>query len=199
MLLLGGGSGGGTGSEVKQEKQLQALVEAETPQAHPPLRNQSIGTVSSLPPYLPPYPHTTPIPPYHPIPPTPYPPITCVSGHPLLCMRGENLFLSFQVLHQFSHVHHTYRCWHVRVGADGQEGGAGGGDSAQQEGGAGGGDSAQQEGGGGDSAQQGVKWVSRQDLDESAVPASVKKVSSWRILRQMLLYVFLLQYRSSDY
>lgn len=64
-----------------------------------------------------------------------------------------------QVTHQFSHMHHTYHCWHVVLGACQEGGGCG-----------------SREGDISDLKQQG-RWVSREDLAKSAVPASVKKVS----------------------
>lgn len=80
----------------------------------------------------------------------------------------------FQVAHQFSHVHHLYHCWHVVLDCAG-------GDSATP--------STASVGVATGSTELpaagcgvGVRWVARDNLAESAVPASVKKVCCLMLL-----------------
>lgn len=69
-----------------------------------------------------------------------------------------------QVTHKFSHVHHVYHCWHVLL-------------SLRPRGGHKSHDLSTSPPSSPLVSPPGVRWVGRGDLSQSAVPASVKKVS----------------------
>lgn len=85
-----------------------------------------------------------------------------------------------QVTHKFSHVHHVYHCWHVllsprpRGGHKSHDLSASPPSSALV-------------------SPPGIRWVGKGDLSQSAVPASVKKVSlnaSLELVSCYLLYMY---------